>query len=268
MRHRVGEMCSWGGGCLLVHLTLPHVAVAADLLQCLAPLLPMPIAICCAAVCCAAACCAAACCTAACCTPLHMRSLLLAHLCFPRLQLLFQNASPAYLAALEDKGIFGARRSSVTKGSATAPPPTLPAWVHMQATEYVLVTHAHAHGHSHRFTDAHLAVHAYTYTCNGDSSSSSNCCFSLQGSSSPVTLFRRLFGCPTFAYGPLARACACRFGAHEISPLALKIGSPSTDAPGLNECVFYTHCALPRRSFLHLDLAPSASREHRVTLSI
>ena len=115
-----------------------------------------------------------------------MRSLVLPHMVFrPCLQLLFQNASPAYLAALEDKGIFGARRSSITKGGAAAPPPTLPAWVHMQATEYVLVTHAHAHGHSHRFIDTQLAVDAYTYTCNGDSS---NYSFSLQGSSSPVTL--------------------------------------------------------------------------------
>ncbi len=71
------------------------------------------------------------------------------------LQLLFSGATPAYLAALEDKGIFGLRKSSMSNLKGLAPPPTVPAWVRMQATKYVaqafrlptppppLTTHAH-----------------------------------------------------------------------------------------------------------------------------
>ena len=59
MRRCVGMMCSWGGGYLLVHLAVPHLAVAAALLQQrLAPLLPMP-------------------------TPLTMCSLVLVRVCWP-----------------------------------------------------------------------------------------------------------------------------------------------------------------------------------------
>jgi hypothetical protein len=50
----------------------------------------------------------------------------------------FDNAAPEYLAALEDKGVFGSRRASVAKPSTTSvAPATLPVWVNVQATEYV-----------------------------------------------------------------------------------------------------------------------------------
>ncbi len=46
-----------------------------------------------------------------------------------------ENAAPEYMAALEDKGVFGSRRPSMAKVPGAISPPTLPVWVHVQATE-------------------------------------------------------------------------------------------------------------------------------------
>lgn len=125
--------------------------------------------------------------------------------CCAALQLLFQNASPAYLVALEDKGIFGARRPSGSKSTA-ALPTTVPAWVHMQATEYgceLDVEHVHM-------------------------------IFSvIRGRGKGVAFTNLTEYCP-----PRSQIRSChhtgRFGGDEMSPLALKISSPSSDLLALS----------------------------------
>jgi hypothetical protein len=51
-------------------------------------------------------------------------------------QMVFENPSPAYMAAREDKSVFGVNRRSIN-GKSTGTPATLPAWVRVQTTEYV-----------------------------------------------------------------------------------------------------------------------------------
>ena len=46
----------------------------------------------------------------------------------------FEGVTPAYLAAREDKGMFGMRKASAVKSGATG----VPAWVKVHATEYVV----------------------------------------------------------------------------------------------------------------------------------
>ena len=48
-----------------------------------------------------------------------------------------ENVSSTYLAALEDKGLFGVSHKSMVKKS-VADMNTMPVWVSMQATEYVI----------------------------------------------------------------------------------------------------------------------------------
>ena len=56
-----------------------------------------------------------------------------------RLQVQFEGVMPAYLAAREDKGMFGIRKTS---GAAKAVATGVPAWIKVHATEYVMhLTH-------------------------------------------------------------------------------------------------------------------------------
>jgi hypothetical protein len=50
-------------------------------------------------------------------------------------QLQFENANPAYLSTLEDKGIFGGRKKGTSKGALDPTSHTLAAWIQLQATE-------------------------------------------------------------------------------------------------------------------------------------
>ena len=50
-------------------------------------------------------------------------------------QVQFEGVMPAYLAAREDKGMFGIRKTS---GAAKAVATGVPAWIKVHATEYVM----------------------------------------------------------------------------------------------------------------------------------
>ena len=52
-----------------------------------------------------------------------------------RPQVLFENASPAYLATLERKSIFGGLKRAATRGALDAASHAMAAWVQLQATE-------------------------------------------------------------------------------------------------------------------------------------
>jgi hypothetical protein len=53
-----------------------------------------------------------------------------------RVQVMFENVSPSYLAALEDKGLFGTRGAKKAGGGPLATP-SIPLMVQVQATRYV-----------------------------------------------------------------------------------------------------------------------------------
>jgi hypothetical protein len=49
----------------------------------------------------------------------------------------FEHATPTYLAALEDKGLFGAGTAGGGRRGSIGAAPTVPAWIRLQPTKYV-----------------------------------------------------------------------------------------------------------------------------------
>ena len=68
----------------------------------------------------------------------------------------FENATPVYLAALEDKGLFGGGKRGSAKSQTTVP--TVPAWVQFQATECVPTTLFRYTRHASGSTDDFASV--------------------------------------------------------------------------------------------------------------